>query len=228
MKKILLLVYIGLLIYGCKKQDVNILRTYRPEKVDMILLNEYIDYSMAVERKALWNKSITIHPTLEEFNRMIDNFLVNDRINLRHRLSMITPTNDPVNGGCFDGDSEIPIPCPNGNPTGINNSISCTGSFQDYNTVNTVLFTATLNSYNTEITSDAFAFGGVSGTWTVIGPINQQLYDGTITYKQYYQESYAIPYSGGLVENQLYLLYGSIQGGTCTVYGMQVPKPVSN
>lgn len=226
MKKLILII---LLFASCQKQKLERLST-PPEKVSTTLLNQYINYQLAVERKSLFGKPMTMTLTQKEFNAIIDNYLINDRNNLRQRVkinSMINPPHD--NGGCIDSEGNI-VPCGvdesgwgKPNESGGDHSVSCTGTFQDYNTVSSIIFTATLDQPQTTITSSAFAFGGVGATWSVVGSIQQDLYSGVITYKQYYQETFAI--AGGLSETQLYILYGNIYDGQCTVNGMQVPKP---
>lgn len=213
-----------LIIVSCQKQKME--RIYvTPEKVSTALLNKYVDYELAVERKSLFGIPDTVRTTMGEFNAMIDNFLANERNNIRR--DAIFHTLDISDDPCYDDDGNIII-CP-AVTLGAedDNSVSCTGTFQDYNTSGTILFTASLNDRGTEILSSAFAFGGVSATWTAVGTIQQTLYDGVISYKQYYQETYSIG-STGLNENQLYLMYGNISVPKCTVRGMQVPKPIEN
>lgn len=213
-----------LFIVSCQKQKVE--RIYvTPEKVSTALLNKYIDYELAVERKSLFGIPDTVKTTMGEFNAMIDNFLANERNNLRREA--IFHTLDISDDPCYDDDGNIII-CPSVTVGAEDdNSVSCTGTFQDYNTSNTILFTATLNGQGTDIVSSAFAFGGISAAWTTVGTIQETLYDGAISYKQYYQETYPIV-GTGLTETQLYLMYGNISGGKCTVHGMQVPKPIEN
>lgn len=76
-----------------------------------------------------------------------------------------------------------------------------------------------LNNTSNSILSNGFAFGGFSGTWAPVGSINQTYSQDVISYQQYYTET--IHQSHGATYTQIYLLYGNIYQGTCTVHGMQ-------
>lgn len=227
MKKPMLLVTTILLMASCQKQKMERINPV-PEKVSTTLLIEYIDYEMAVQRNSLWGKPIMVNPGMEKFDAMINNFLANDRNNLRKMMNSNDDTDPPTGyDGCEDNFG-TPIPCPPDNsgwnqPYEISGhgSVSCTGTFQDYNTVNTIVFTAELDATLSSIIKSSFAFGGIGGTWSEVGPIEQSYYDGVITYKQYYQESYNLPL--GVTLTQVYVIYGNIYHGGCTTHGMKVP-----
>lgn len=192
------------LLASCQKQPVD--RLTLPEKLSLSLLDQYIDYEMSLERKAKWGIPVRSIPS--NINDLINTFLTNER-NLIKAGKMLKLHRAPEK-------TEAP-----GEP--YDNGISCIGKFYDYNTINTIVFTVQLDGAQTTITSSAFAFGGIGATWTPVGAIEQNVYDGVITYKQYYQESYQLP--GGVNETQLYVMYGNIYNGGCTVYGMQIKAP---
>lgn len=207
MKKITIALCL-LIFTGCVKQKIE--RIYVPEKVSMDLISQYIEYEMAVQRKSLWGKPITNMPTRQQFDAFIDNFLANERnaliegrITLKHTANRPDPNSPPDS---YDGGG---------------GGVSCTGRFSAYNTYNTILFTAQLDATRTSILTSTFDLGGVGATWTTIGTIEQTTVDGVITYKQYFKETYDLP--GDFQVVQLYVLYGNIYNGGCTVQGMQLP-----
>lgn len=189
------------------------------EKADKELLLKYVDYELKLEAKNLRlqsNPSIQIDMSdlkmdKSSFEKMTDNFLVNERNIMRQSNFGERNINKPATNisaslnpqHCYD---EIgnEVPCYG---LGGGQTVSCTGNFTGMNTTNTVLFVGNLNNNNSSIVSNGFAFGGFSGTWAPAGSIDQTTSQNEITYKQYYTDSYKV---AGVTYTQIYLLYGNI------------------
>ena len=103
----------------------------------------------------------------------------------------------------------------------IDNSqgVSCSGSMKTKTSLETILFTAQMNG--TTISNPDFGFGGLTGEWKPVGTISQKVFDGVTTYQQYFSVSASAPW-GGVNYTELYLVYGNVYHGTCTVQGMQI------
>jgi len=155
------------------------------------------------------------------FEKMVNNYLANERNIMRQ--AYVTKKNLNISPNiaqkqepsrCYDGYGTV-VGC----PVSGGSTVSCLGNFTGMNSTNTILFVAGLNNSSNSIVSNGFGFGGISGTWVPVGSIDQTFSQDVISYQQYYTETIQ---QQGVSYTQVYLLYGNIYQGTCTVHGMQV------
>ncbi len=206
------------------------------EPVDLALLQQYFDYQSGIERDRLNGSVKNSQKTLKQIQPLIDNFLASERNGIRKAqfqnhgryLNEGAAPPDP-NEKCYDLETGAIIECPPGGDNsgsgggsgGGEGNVTCKGNFNSYNTVSVVVFTAKMNMSGSEIVDNGFGFGGISGTFTKVGPISQKYYDGVVTYQQIYSESGFT--ENGISYTQLYIMYGNVvKGSTCTVHGDKI------
>ena len=184
------------------------------EPVDLKLIEKYIDYQMQIEAINLIKNSGRKVPVNSiiikkvEFDKMIDNFLSNERNGMRQSY-FIEHSN--TLGGLLRRVIDT--------STLANVTLVCTSSFIDINSYSTVLFQTNV-LYGTTLSASSFIFDSGGGTMTPTNQLIQFVSNGVITYKQFYQETFTLP-SGGK-GHQLYVMYGNVYHGACTVNGMKV------
>lgn len=184
------------------------------EPVDLKLVEKYIDYQMQIEANNLIKNSgeiVPINPIKiqrAEFNKMIDNFLANERNVMRQ--DYFTKHSNNSFGLLSRAVDTTTLP---------NVTVVCTGSFANMNSWCTILFQSNV-LYGTTLSAFSFSFGGGGGTMTPTNQLIQSTSNGVITYKQYYQETFTLP--SGVQGTQLYVMYGNVYHGACTVNGMKV------
>ena len=150
--------------------------------------------------------------SLKEFDLMIDNFLVNERNQMRKDYFMKTISQTTK----FLKNSNISpgvLPAPPGTVF-----VECIGTVTGQNSINTILFLAGV--YNNYAYHPTFSFGGFSGTMAPTGNFIQSRSQGVVTYRQFYTET--IHQSNGGTYTWIYVIYGNIYNGQATTHGMRV------
>jgi hypothetical protein len=227
-KAILTFVFVFLLLTSCKKElisppqeeKIGLLQAncITPEKVDITLLNNYINYQLKVEANALIQKAgknvkfLTPVMAQKEFELMIENYLANER-NMILANSFLKKTSS-AKIGLLEGDIIY-------FDDGAAQPFYGIGHFPGSSITN-IVFTGSLSNSGV-ISQQGFSFGGVHGTIAQTGNLSQSVHNGVTTYQQHFTETYTFP--GGIVYTQQFVVYGNIYGSTVTVTGMSIPPP---
>lgn len=233
--------FFSIFLLSCKKESVTEISSNKSinrtkpivEKVDSALLEKYFTYisledieSKTTNANYLSTSNFSKISKLE-FQTIIDNYLANERNVLRENYYLKNSENPagvaPNEGGpvCYDMFND-PIPCEFGDPEGNGNtgggsSVTCAGTIGGYSTASSVFFTANMNG--TTVTNPDTRFTGVSGTWTTFGQFNQSVHQSVTTYNQWYSHTWTL---NGVNHVQMYIVYGNIYQGQCTVRATQV------
>ncbi len=185
------------------------------KKVDIKLLDEYINYKLEAEKIAFFKKEKIAYSSPiakvsdEEFDKMIDNYLINEANQMARSEKFkninssvkreITPTNAVPPGDTTEAQWVAP---------------------SEWTLLNSIHMQAIRNSGLT-ITGQSFSFAGLTGTMASSGYLIQSTHNGVTTYRQNY--THTITYLG-INFTEVYTLYGNIYNGQATVNIMARPQ----
>lgn len=191
------------------------------EKVNVSLLNDYINYQINSEASLLLKKagknieSGTSKMSGKEFDLMIENYLANER-NMILSNAQITKKNLPSNATSSWWGDDIP-------DDGEQNAqpFYGTGRFPG-SSISNIVFAGQLSNSGV-ISGQGFSFGGTHVAIAQTGSLSQSVHNGVTTYQQHFSETITLPFGGVYVQN--FVVYGNIYGSTVTVTGMSLPQP---
>ncbi len=232
--KLLGILFLSLIIgtISCKKsQDDNILseinsdkfNNYKKEPVDQNLLLEYRNYQLSLEINSMKsnNTGLLSIPAISklELEKIIKNYCTNEKNLLLENFKYKSSINGAASRDVDEPeDNQCPgcLPYPSGGG-GEHKPITCSGTFSGLTGI-TNSITGQFTMSGTNITTGIFGISGMGGTWSPFGTLGQTVSQGVTTYTQYYQQVITGPY--GTQATQMYILYGNIYQGACTVNGM--------
>jgi hypothetical protein len=179
--------------------------------VDVKLLREYNDYALHVRKRSLTKQPFSYSEVeiarfrAEKFDKMIDNYLLNERNLLiqKHILKR--------DGVVAFGPGDPP-------QTIYSGSATVSGSLGTMN----VYAQMVTNTGSTTISNSSFSWGGLHGDMKAVGTLEQSYSQGVLTYKQVYSETVS---KSGVNYTSHLAVYGNIYGGQMTVNAMPIAPP---